>query len=128
MNITTTRLLNYKALMIRFRDRKDQEGLPAHGMLKRFAEEVCISPRYLTHINSGFKNIGHKTARQLEKGSGEDEGWLDVDHMPRAAIRSVESDAKADFLAMASELFEQSPVEVQALMIRYLIDRSKRQP
>lgn len=77
MDINGIRLQNYNLLLRMFRDRPDQAGLPAHGLLKRFAEHVSVSPRYLSHINNGRKNIGDALARRLETESGKPFGWMD---------------------------------------------------
>lgn len=77
MDNTGIRLRNYRALLCEFKARPGEKGLSNHGMLTRFAKAGAVNVRYLSHINSGRKNIGDTFARQLERGFGKPHGWLD---------------------------------------------------
>lgn len=55
MDINEIRMRNYRDLLLKFRGMPENERLPDHGMLKRFAEFTGVSPRYYSHINNGRK-------------------------------------------------------------------------
>lgn len=114
------RLQNYRALLCEFTTRNDQIGLSNHGALTRFAKAGGLSARYLSHVNNGRKNIGNALARQLECGFGKPHGWLDQAVHNAANSQNTQSANQSDFLAAASVLFRQSPVEVQSLLMRFM--------
>lgn len=78
MDATQNRQTNFLALFKAFRDERPDE--PNRGMLKKFAEKVDISDRYLSHVKCGRKQIGAAVARQLEAKCGKPHGWLDQPH------------------------------------------------
>lgn len=119
-NVNDVRLRNYKALMLRFREREAERGEPERGLLNRFGLFVRISPRYLSHVNNGRKAIGGRTARQMEAAFGLPLGWMDHDHMAGPAPTSR---SEREYLELALRLFRQSPVEAQSLLLRYVADR-----
>jgi hypothetical protein len=127
MDIAEIRLRNYKALKLLFRDRPDQQGKPQHGLLVRFSEAAGVNARYLSHIENGRKNIGDKLAREMEAGLGLEFGWMDHDHEV-GAVQQAASPAEREFLELAQRLFRHSPVEAQALLMRYMADRVLTQP
>jgi len=68
---------------------------PEHGMLRRFGLRVGVSPAYLSHIRNGRKNVGHATARSIERGFGLPANWMDQERLvemtpeQEAAVRIV---------------------------------------
>jgi hypothetical protein len=113
------RLQNYKRLLLAFRDRPDQQRLPKHGLLTRFAAEAGLrSARYLSHVNNGRKNIGDELARQLERGMGRPEGWLDNEHADPGPY--VPAGSEEHFLEMARAVFQRSPVQAQAALLQVM--------
>lgn len=120
MDINEIRMRNYRDLLLRFKGMPENKGLPDHGMLKRFSEFTGVSARYFSHINNGRKNIGGKTARTIEEAFGLGRGWFDINHDEQ--IESA-SKSESEFLGMALSLYRQSPVEVQALLMQYMLNR-----
>ena len=53
-----------------------------------FADITGIGPARASHLvgQNPSRNIGHKTARRIERAFGKPEGWLDADH-----ARSIEA-------------------------------------
>lgn len=119
-DVNDVRLRNYKALMLRFRERESERGEPERGLLNRFGKFVEISPRYLSHVNNGRKAIGAQTARQIETAFGLPLGWMDHDHMAGPAPNSM---AEREYLELALRLFRQSPVAAQSLLLKYVTER-----
>jgi hypothetical protein len=119
-DVNDVRLRNYKALMLRFREREAERGEPERGLLNRFGKFVDISPRYLSHVNNGRKAIGAQTARQIETAFGLPLGWMDHDHMAGPAPSSR---TEREYLELALRLFRQSPVEAQSLLLKYVTER-----
>ena len=119
-DVSVMRFRNYKALMLQFRQQEAARGEPERGLLNRFGAFVGISPRYLSHLNNGRKAVGAQTARQMEKAFGLPEGWMDHDHIGGSATSSR---AEREFLELALQLYRQSPVEAQSLLLRYVADR-----
>lgn len=77
-DITVIRLNNMTHLFNQMRSEFAHE--PEHGMVRRFSQKTGVSAQYLSQIRNGRKNIGHSTARRIEKAFGREEGWLDSDH------------------------------------------------
>lgn len=120
LDVFAIRLINYKSLLLQFRARPDQTGLPEHGFLTRFADHVSLSARYLSHINNGRKNIGETYARALEVGFMLPHGWLDNLHDSDV---SSASDSEKEFAATALRMFRENPVEAQAMLMRLVMSR-----
>ena len=119
-DVNDVRLRNYKALMLRFREKESERGEPERGLLNRFGKFVEISPRYLSHVNNGRKAIGAQTARQIETAFGLPLGWMDHDHMAGPAPSSR---SEREYLELALRLFRQSPIEAQSLLLKYVSER-----
>lgn len=47
---------------------------------REFADAIDKTPAYLNHLMTGFRNIGEKTARQIEVSLNLPRGWMDIDH------------------------------------------------
>jgi transcriptional regulator with XRE-family HTH domain len=78
MDAYENRMNNFLQLFKEFRDANTH--LPNRGMLKLFAENVGLSPRFLSHVKCGRKQIGAAVARQIEKACNKPHGWLDMPH------------------------------------------------
>ena len=120
MEISEIRMRNYKSLLLMFRDRPDQAGLPEHGLFTRFADKAGVSARYLSHINNDRKNIGTATARRMEAGFGLPVGWMDNDHEGNSDTLTA---AEREHVATSLKLFRESPVEAQAVLMQYMMGR-----
>ncbi|GJH30233.1 hypothetical protein [Caballeronia novacaledonica] len=46
-------------------------------MLKAFGDLIGVREGYMSHINTGYKNIGPKIARQMEEVLKLPRGWMD---------------------------------------------------
>jgi len=77
-DIKSIRLENLNWLMRKLRE--EHPHGTEHGMLSRFSEKVGVSAAYLSHIRNGRKNVGHATARSIERGFRLPENWMDQDH------------------------------------------------
>ena len=51
-----------------------------YGTIAALAESADTTESYLSTILSGARNIGAALSRRLEKASGKEAGWLDIDH------------------------------------------------
>ena len=120
MEISEIRMRNYKSLLLMFRDRPDQAGLPEHGLFTRFAEKAGVSARYLSHINNDRKNIGTATARRMEEGFNLPVGWMDNDHEGNSDTLTA---AEREHVATSLKLFRESPIEAQAVLMQYMLGR-----
>lgn len=120
MDVNEIRLRNYKVLLAQFRDRGLDRGEPERGVLNRFGEFSGVSPRYLSHVNNGRKQLGGDVCRRIEEAFRLPHGWMDNDHLggPGAGTRS-----EREFLELALKLFRESPVDAQSVLLRYMADR-----
>ncbi|MEN9885454.1 MAG: hypothetical protein RL758_32 [Pseudomonadota bacterium] len=120
VDINEIRMRNYKTLVQQFRTRALDRGEPERGLLNRFGEHTGISPRYLSHVNNGRKHLGADSCRRMEEAFRLPHGWMDQDHLggPAPGTR-----AEREYLELALKLFRESPVEAQAVLLRYMSDR-----
>lgn len=94
---------------------------PERGMLRRMSKTYRLSERWLSHVKTGRKPVGHNTARKLEELFGLSVGWMDREHQgdePR-------SRAEDEFLASALMLYRMAPQSAQremTSMMRRLTD------
>lgn len=51
-----------------------------HGTLEKLAELTGSSPRHLSQMKNGTRNMGHKVARRIEAKLTLPAGWLDMKH------------------------------------------------
>ncbi|MDP2007502.1 MAG: hypothetical protein Q8K45_17660 [Rubrivivax sp.] len=56
------------------------------GLERRFAERVQIQPSYWSQIKGRGRQIGERLARQFEHLCHKPAGWMDVPHLPGAAL------------------------------------------
>jgi plasmid maintenance system antidote protein VapI len=68
--------------------RRNAQSLTEHIGTTAFADITGIGPARASHLvgQNPSRNIGHKTARRIERAFGKPEGWLDADH-----ARSIEA-------------------------------------
>jgi hypothetical protein len=123
MDINQIRFQNYRTLMAQFRAAELDRGEPERGLLNRFGKRTGISPRYLSHVNNARKHLGGDTCRRMEQSFKLPHGWMDHDHLagPASSTR-----AEREYIELALKLFRESPVEAQAVLLRYMGDRMMR--
>lgn len=112
---------NFQWLFQQFRQAiwRDFPDEPEKGMLKRFADRLGLSDRYLSHINNARKGIGSTTARRIEEALKLERGWMDSEHEPS----DPKDRAEQEFVHSALQLFRNSPVEAQAALLRYFREK-----
>jgi hypothetical protein len=88
-----------------------------HGMLKRFAERLGFSERYLSHLKCHRKNIGTAVARTIEARLKLPYGWLDREHDLHAM---PVDDREKLFVATALSLFRAQPNEARDILMQLL--------
>lgn len=54
-----------------------QELAKAYDSIAAFASAVGSDQEHFRQINRGVRNVGHKTARNIEKKLGKPQGWMD---------------------------------------------------
>lgn len=125
MNINEIRKKNYGVLLAKFEEKESRDGLASRGSLNRFGEFVGISAAYLSHVNNDRKNLGSDSTRQMENAFKLPAGWMDVDHSQGTDPMGK---AEIEFTRLALRLFRESPVEAQAVLLRYMADRMLSAP
>lgn len=121
MDVNEVRLRNYKVLMQQYRNKELDRGEPERGLLNRFGAFTDVSPRYLSHVNNGRKHLGPDSCRKMEQAFRLPHGWMDHDHL--GGTPATGSRAEREYLELALKLFRESPVEAQAVLLRYMSDR-----
>lgn len=121
MEIYEIRHKNYIFLFERFKEAvwADYPTEPERGMLRRFAARVGISEAYMSHLNTGFKKFGDKTARNIEQKLGLENGYMDKLHDEK----SPRSKEEEEFLGQAIQAFRDSPGEARAVILRAFTDK-----
>lgn len=117
MDSTTARQTNFLELFRQFREKHADQ--PDRGMLKKFAEALGLSERYLSHVKCGRKPIGHATARHIEEALKLPTGWMDVPHTELEPRSSSEK----QFVEMALALYRANAVAAQDAMLSALKTR-----
>ncbi|SIT50474.1 hypothetical protein BN2476_830045 [Paraburkholderia piptadeniae] len=114
---------NFLFLFEQFKERVRQTlpSEPDRGMLKRFAEQLDISDKFVSHINTGRKPIGDKTAMKIEDSMGLPRGWMDETH----SEESVEnlSPLKQEVVAMVVELLKSGSEEGAAEVMKIVREK-----
>lgn len=118
MDIHNIREQNYKLLFIAFANKMNDEEGTRRGALDRFGKFTDTSPRYLSHVNMGRKQLGDDVCRRFEEAHRLPHGWMDVSHTMPAGTE--EEQIVATFVT----LYRAAPLEVTALLMRYMADRS----
>jgi hypothetical protein len=122
--VIAIRQRNYLELRKRHRE-EEGSSFPERGSMTRFATKVDLTPRYLSHIHNGRKQIGHAVARKMEAAFGLPNGWLDVDH----ASGSLTMDPAArEFSALAMRLYLNDPEGVKQALSRYMESKIIKEP
>lgn len=122
MEIKQIRKNNFDFLLDRYKQSVWAQfpDVPERGMLKKFAVELKMSEAYISHINSGFKDIGDKTARRFEAELKLPSGWMDHQHDDGDAPRTVEEQV---FIQAATEFFRKYPKEAQNALLQAFADK-----
>jgi hypothetical protein len=122
MEIKQIRKNNFDFLLGRFKQSvwSAKPAEPERGMLKKFAAELKMSHAYISHINTGFKDIGDKTARRFEEELKLPAGWMDVQHEDGEGPRTAEEQV---FIAAATEFFRKYPKEAQTALLQAFADK-----
>jgi len=120
VDIDEIRYRNYKVLLKQFLDTGMSRGEPERGVLNRFGQFAEVSPRYLSHVNNGRKNLGADVCRRIEQAFKLPHGWMDQDHIGSTAPHSR---GEREFVELALQLFRESPIDAQAVLLRYLAER-----
>lgn len=92
-------------------------GESERGMLKKFAEYVGLSDRYLSHMKCGRKPISAKNARQIEQAMGMTHGWMDL---PQGDNLSLVDEGEHAFADMAMTLYRNDPTHAKAWVMAEL--------
>lgn len=100
--LTVVRRTNVLALHRLFLEKKIAAGKPAKGLDQAFAASLEISPSMWSQIKSS-RPIGDTLARQIERHSNVDVGWLDTEHAAQHP-----DPAEERFLALAREAWRQA--------------------
>lgn len=120
MDVQEVRLRNYRTLLVLFRRRPEEESAPDRGLYNRFAAFCGVSPRYLSHVNNGRKNLGEESCRAMESAFGLPRGWMDFDHLAGPGPISAEA---REFVEMALKFFNESPGEAQAMLLKLMAEK-----
>ncbi len=120
MDINDIRITNYQQLLNEFRGRSDQLGKSDHGLIKRFAEHAGLSAQYLSHINSGRKQIGDVVARKMESGCSKVYGWLDEFH---GSESEGVNPAERAFVSKVTQLYRKYPQEMHDLVESFMLNK-----
>lgn len=91
------------------------------GMLKRWAEQLGMSEAFLSHIKTGRKPIGDRTAMKLEAASGLERGWMDESHEGKGVEEL--SPMKQEVVAMVVELLKSGSEEGAADVMRIIREK-----
>jgi transcriptional regulator with XRE-family HTH domain len=118
MNNSQIRHKNFRKLLDDFIDQHPH--LPRRGMLKRFAERLDLSDRYLSHIKCDRKNIGNSVARIIEEQLKLPYGWMDREH---DALKMPVDEKEKLFIETALTLFRAQPNEAREMMLDLLRQR-----
>lgn len=71
--------------VINIRSQRLAEAIEIKGGLAELAKSLGVSNQYLYALSAGRRNVGHKTARKIEKAVGWDEGYMDSKPMEASA-------------------------------------------
>ena len=96
---------------------------PERGMLRRMAKTYRLSERYLSHVKTGRKPIGHAVARKLETLFGLSVGWMDAEHHGDEPRTKSED----EFVASALMLYRMAPAAAQKEMLSMMRERIRDQ-
>jgi len=112
MDTSQIRYTNFASIFAKFK--MEHADLPDHGMLKAFAEELGMSQAYLSHIHTQRKNIGARTARNIERGLNLPVGYMDS--LPTTRPVSATAQEKA-FIQSCLTMYRQDPLKAQSVVL-----------
>lgn len=110
---------------------------PEKGMMRRFADRLTLSERYVSHLKNRRREIGNATARKLEVALSLPVGWMDQNHDRDQGGQSAPADTplgeiaagmipgELQFIEMASAVFRDSPEEAQKAIVELLLKKMK---
>ncbi|MEZ5652890.1 MAG: hypothetical protein R3E87_20325 [Burkholderiaceae bacterium] len=101
-NPTLVRRRNVLSLFQSFAEKALAAGEPPKGLEQAFAASLQISPSMWSQIKSS-RPIGDKLARQIERHSGRDSGWLDIERSS-----TMLTPAETSFLELALAAYRAS--------------------
>ena len=55
-----------------------EDAIELKGGINQLADALGVSPQYLYALTAGRRNVGHRTARKIEKAVNWPEGYMDV--------------------------------------------------
>lgn len=116
--LTTVRRANVLALHRLFLEQEIAAGKPAKGLDQAFAASLEISPSMWSQIKSA-RPIGDTLARQIERHSRVDIGWLDAEHATEHP-----DPAEERFLALAREAWRRANAKGKREMRLWLSPRT----
>jgi hypothetical protein len=112
METSQIRYSNFVSVFAKFK--QENSDLPEHGMLKAFAETLGMSQAYLSHVYTKRKNIGTRTARNIEKGMKLPAGYMDS--LPANRPISATAQEKA-FIQSCLTMYRQDPLKAQSIVL-----------
>lgn len=117
------RKANFDFLFEQFKERVRQSwpSEPEKGMLKRFAEELGISDAFMSHVKTGRKPIGDKTAKKIEDALRLGHGWMDESH-PDDGVETL-SPMKQEVVNMVVEMLKSGSEEGAAEVMRLVREK-----
>lgn len=110
MDIAEIRRVNLQKLFDKFRDKTPG---PDRGKLKMFGAQINVSPRHVSHLLGGRRNIGEKLAREIEIAAGLDRWHLDKQEST-IEPRTVD---EREFVETALALFRDAPDDARKAML-----------
>lgn len=120
--LTAIRRTNVLALHRLFLEAEIAAGKPAKGLDQAYAASLEISPSMWSQIKSS-RPIGDTLARQIERHSRVDIGWLDAEHASEQPDPGEER-----FLALARQAWRQANAKGKRDMRLWLAERVAPSP
>lgn len=128
MDIYAIRQINYKKLLTDFAEKMRREQGTDYGVLDRFGKFADVSPRYLSHVNMGRKNLGDDVSRKFEEAHQLPHGWMDQQHDLSVVVTLGASNPEKEFLRLALSVYRMAPLEAQAMLMRFMVERINSKP
>lgn len=119
LNLREIRFHNY---MVLINELVSQNQGSWHGVFKHVQTLTGIPRAQLGHLKNKRRNIGDKTARQIEIGFGKPKGWLDS---PPDGLFPV-NEEEQKFVEFALRLYRESKEDAQAILSGLLHEHSTK--
>lgn len=74
------------------------------GTISEFSSHVGINRNRMSALLSSSRNIGVKSARQIEAGCGKPHGWLDIQHSIASASEVSSEEIAIQFSLLFTEI------------------------